>query len=117
MKVRHRFQPKQEFEVVGESPTHYFVLHGPTAFISAASRNDYEPLPTEHWQDCTAQCYDVADGCELYLCHQGQCLQTLHHRFIKRQFWPCDRNPLTGEYYGIGGCKPVWAFIIERKNP
>ena len=120
MKVRHKVVRDLHWSVVDEGRD-YFIVSTDVA-TWALPKSQYEPIPTDCWQDVTGECetaeYD-SDGPRCRLTHKdGLNLEQVgyplsrpapyrvkheHYRLRKVQFdVPCKPD---------GG----WAFIVERK--
>lgn len=63
MKVRHKVHHSNQHTVLEESSSYYIcdLAPQPPSCHTMLSKAEYEPVPTEHWQDVTGEC-EVGDA-------------------------------------------------------
>ena len=76
MKVQRRCNPKEVYEVLNESPTHYIIDRGYNDI--ALRKADYEPV--QEWVDVTKECNLHNQGSYVWLGHKNEVCG--HHKNV-----------------------------------
>lgn len=122
MRIRHRQRREEEHEAVGYLDA--FGVGNSAAYVIRYDQDryqlksllDYEPVPTEQWEDVTKDItfgsglvrlwHDTPDACTEVCAAKG-------YRLVAERLWrrkPCD------EAFAHLGFEPVDALRVERKR-
>lgn len=99
MKVRHKQHPDVIVELDANTREQW---------LAGLPKAEWEPVPTDHWQDVTGECEVEWDGAKLRYPDGRENELPLNYRLRKVQFEWFHGVPL-------GDAQAGWAFIVERK--
>ena len=115
MKVRHQVVRDLHWSVVDEGRDYFIVSTDGATW--ALPKSQYEPIPTDRWQDVTGECevdYPMSGGTAIHNTGANcpsriylQAPQGYRLRKVQTAVWSDEQHRYVSD--------PKWVFLVERK--